>query len=64
MPQITVADLRRFVADRLARDSLFVAVVGDIVPGELARLLDRTFLDLPAAATPFELAEAVPQAAG
>ena len=47
---LQAADLRRFVADRLARDNLLVGVVGDITAAELAPLLDATFGGLPAAA--------------
>jgi zinc protease len=34
----------------IARDNLFIAVVGDITPDHLKRLLDETFGDLPATA--------------
>ncbi len=64
MPGITVEDLRGFVAERLARNSLYVAVVGDIKAGELAHLLDHTFLDLPDEAAPFTLPEVTPRATG
>ena len=47
---LQAADIRRFVADRLARDNLLVGVVGDITAAELAPLLDSTFGGLPAAA--------------
>ena len=61
---ITTADLRRFVAARFGRGQLKVAVVGDITAGELAALLDRTFLALPAAAAGAEVPDATPQGAG
>jgi zinc protease len=61
---ITGNDLRRFVAERLARDVLKVAVVGDITAAQLAPLLDRTFLALPAAAVPARVAETEPQGGG
>ncbi len=61
---ITVADLRQFVAERFARDRLFVGVVGDITAEELARRLDETFLGLPAVAAIAEVAEIVPDATG
>ncbi len=61
---ITTADLRRFVAARFGRDQLKVAVVGDITAGELAALLDRTFLALPAVAAGAEVPDATPQGAG
>lgn len=53
--KLTVADLKKFVADRLARGSLYIAVVGDITAKELAPLLDKTFGDLPKTATPWNL---------
>ena len=61
---IAVADLRRFVAERLARDLLTVAVVGDITPAALAAFLDRTFLGLPASAAPARVRDVVAQATG
>jgi len=48
-------DLVRFHGDRIARDNMIVAVVGDIDAEALARLLDRTFGDLPATASPWDL---------
>ena len=47
---LTGDDLRAYVADNLARDRLFIAVVGDITPDHLAALLDKTFGPLPATA--------------
>ncbi|TDI55214.1 MAG: insulinase family protein, partial [Alphaproteobacteria bacterium] len=44
---LTDRDLRDFVAARLARDNLVVAVAGDIDAATLAPLLDRTFGALP-----------------
>jgi zinc protease len=64
VPTIGVADLRRFVAERFARDVLVVGVVGDIDAEELARRLDQTFLGLPKAAAPAEVAETTPDARG
>lgn len=55
---ITAGDMRGLVARQLARDRLFVAVVGDIAPDALAPLLDRAFGALPARGP----AEAVPEA--
>ncbi len=49
---ITVADLKGFVAQRIARDNLLVAVVGDIDAATLAPLLDRAFGKLPARSAP------------
>ncbi|MDE0718436.1 MAG: pitrilysin family protein [Rhodospirillaceae bacterium] len=45
---ITRADLERFVADNFTRDNLFVGVVGDVTPAQLAVLLDKAFGGLPA----------------
>lgn len=55
---ITIEDLRAFTAKRFARDNLLIGVVGDVSPGELAALLDQTFLTLPEKAEVGELAEA------
>ena len=57
-------DMRRFTAERFARDTLSIGVVGDITPDELARLLDTTFLDLPATATPHALPPIDPEVDG
>ena len=59
-----VEDLRRFVAERLARDVLVVGVVGDITADELARRLDQAFLGLPAKAAPIDLADTLPSEQG
>ena len=40
---ITRADLQGFVADNFTRDNLFVGVVGDVTPAQLAALLDKAF---------------------
>jgi zinc protease len=64
LPAITVEDMRRFVADRLAREVLKIAVVGDITAEELAVRLDDTFRALPEHAAPFAVADIVPQADG
>jgi zinc protease len=61
---IGTADLKRFVAERFGRDNLKVAVVGDLTAAQLAALLDKTFLGLPASAGPVEVAETTPQGAG
>lgn len=61
---IQVADLRKLVAERFARDQLIVGVVGDITPEELGPLLDRAFGTLPAKGTPVRLPEAKLAAAG
>ena len=59
-----VEDLRRFAAERLARDVLVVGVVGDITADELARRLDQAFLGLPAKAAPIDLADTLPSEQG
>ncbi len=61
---LTVEDLRRFTAERFARDVLVVGVVGDITAKELAGLLDETFLGLPATAAPADLADTTPSGEG
>lgn len=61
---IGVDDMRRFVAERFARDALKIAVVGDITAEELGPLLDYAFLELPAEAAPYDLPEVEPQGRG
>ena len=58
---ITAEDMRGWLHTRLAKDTLVVAVVGDIAPANLRLLLDKTFGDLPDHAAPAALAEAVPR---
>ena len=50
--RITADDMRALVKSRFARDAILIGVVGDVTPEALKPLLDRTFGDLPAAATP------------
>jgi zinc protease len=57
---IKVADLKIFVEQRLARNNLIVSVIGDITEADLKTQLDKTFGALPAKATPWEVAEIVP----
>ena len=61
---ITADDLRGFVQARFARDQLYIGVVGDITPEELAGLLDQTFLSLPEKAESFAVDEAAVKNAG
>ncbi len=61
---ITADDLKAFVSERLARDNLIVAVVGDIKPDELSRRLDEVFASLPATSKPSTVAAAKPQING
>src|SRR6202012_5370530 len=51
VPTITAADLRDYVNRVLAKDTLKVAVVGDVDPDTLGKLLDHTFGSLPAKAS-------------
>jgi len=51
VPTITVDDLKDYVRRVLAKDTLKVAVVGDVDPATLGKLLDQTFGTLPAKAT-------------
>jgi zinc protease len=55
---ISAADLKGFVARRLARDRMKIAVVGDIDAATLAALLDQSFAALPAKAAPIEVPQA------
>ena len=62
VPAITTADLKDYVSRVLARDTLKIAVVGDIDAVSLGKLLDQTFGGLPAKAslTPVADIEAAP----
>src|SRR6266480_1952037 len=51
VPRIEVADLKDYVGHVLARDTLKIAVVGDVDPATLGKLLDQTFGGLPAKAS-------------
>ena len=50
VPTITVADMRDYISRVIARDTLKIAVVGDVDPATLGQLLDKTFGSLPAKA--------------
>jgi zinc protease len=50
VPTIGVDDLKDYTRRVLARNTLRIAVVGDVDPTTLGKLLDRTFGDLPATA--------------
>jgi zinc protease len=50
VPTITVADLKNYVGRVIAKDTLKIAVVGDVDPTTLGKLLDKTFGALPAKA--------------
>ena len=47
VPRISVADMRDYIRRVIARDTLKVAVVGDVDPATLGQLLDKTFGGLP-----------------
>jgi zinc protease len=51
VPKLEIADLKDYVRRVLAKDTLHVAVVGDVDPATLGNLLDKTFGDLPATAS-------------
>jgi zinc protease len=51
VPKIDVADLKDYVRRVLAKDCLRIAVVGDVDPATLGKLLDQTFGGLPAKAS-------------
>jgi zinc protease len=51
VPKIDVADMKDYVGRVLARDTLRIAVVGDVDPATLGQLLDKTFGALPAKAS-------------
>jgi zinc protease len=50
VPKIDTADMKDYVRRVLARDTLRIAVVGDVDPATLGALLDKTFGGLPAKA--------------
>ncbi|WP_031336343.1 pitrilysin family protein [Rhodopseudomonas sp. B29] len=50
LPTITIDDMKDYTSRVLAKDTLKIAVVGDVDAGTLAKLLDHTFGDLPAKA--------------
>jgi zinc protease len=47
VPGISIADLKDYVRRVLAKDTLKIAVVGDVDPATLGKLLDQTFGGLP-----------------
>jgi len=50
LPKVTVDDMKAYVGRVLAKDTLNIAVVGDVDAATLAKLLDDTFGSLPAKA--------------
>ncbi|MFQ5765134.1 MAG: M16 family metallopeptidase [Rhodospirillales bacterium] len=61
---IQATDLRAFVSDRLARDTLYIGVVGDITPKALRPVLDDVFGGLGANARSWAVPDTEPQGAG
>ena len=51
MPNIDVADMKDYVGRIIAKDTLRIAVVGDVDADTLGKLLDKTFGGLPAKAS-------------
>src|ERR1700716_2569155 len=51
VPKIDVADMKDYVRRVLAKDTLRIALVGDVDPATLGKLLDQTFGGLPAKAS-------------
>ncbi|CCE06831.1 putative Zn-dependent protease [Bradyrhizobium sp. STM 3843] len=51
VPTITIDDLKDYTRHVLAKDTLKLAVVGDVDPATLGKLLDQTFGALPAKAS-------------
>ncbi len=58
VPEVAVADMRRFVDRALTRDRLHIGVVGDITPAELKPILDEAFGGLPESGPRPEVPEA------
>ena len=64
LKNIAAADLKSFVASRLAKDRLLIGVSGDITAEELGRLLDDAFGELPDKASASAIPQAEPKALG
>jgi len=64
LPRITPADLKDYTRRTLAREHLKIAIVGDIDAATAARLIDRTFGDLPAKADLTPIPPAQPEGLG
>lgn len=52
VPQVTVDDMRDFMAAAMTKDKLLVGVVGSVTPEELGPILDDVFGALPATGQP------------
>ena len=61
---ITTDDMRRFVAQRFAKDQLLIGIVGDVTAEEAGRLIDRAFGSLPDEAEPFAVPDTQAIASG
>ncbi|WP_082364258.1 pitrilysin family protein [Rhodopseudomonas sp. AAP120] len=59
LPGVTVDDMKAYVGKVLAKDTLKIAVVGDVDADTLAKLLDATFGSLPAKAQLTPVADVV-----
>ncbi len=57
VPKIDVADMKDYVRRVIAKDTLRIAVVGDVDADTLGKLLDKTFGGLPAKASLTAIAE-------
>ncbi|WP_245454296.1 M16 family metallopeptidase [Aquabacter cavernae] len=64
VPTITREDLAAFAKRTMARDNLKVAVVGDISPEDLGRVLDHVFGALPAKADLVPITDVAPKGIG
>lgn len=64
VPRISIDDLKSYTRRILARDTLKIAVVGNIDTKALGRLLDRTFRALPAMSELQPVADVNPQGVG
>jgi zinc protease len=64
VPHITADDLRNYVRHIFARDTLKVAIVGDIDAATAGQLVDRTFGSLPAKSQRMPVPTANPQGLG
>jgi zinc protease len=47
VPTISISDMKDYVRRVLAKDTLKIAVVGDVEPGTLGKLIDKAFGSLP-----------------
>lgn len=61
---IQATELRAFVSDRLARDNLYIGIVGDITPDALGPVLDAVFGGLRANARSWAVPDTEPQGVG